>query len=529
MAKQPSSHPPVQTGIARPASSVLLAPARALSSHARRIYGERYQGRYRYAPVIFAFDAFLAGVALSLLGINLFLWIFTSPRNPGLEATVYAPVIIASETVPVEVVVKATDGRMHRGVALTWEFAPSTEVQAMSPPAGLLGSVQLGDIAPFGEAHAKVRIRVHAEVGAAVPLRFRLVEGMWGNSIQGGDVRHVESGVLRADPEVQTDEVFPGASIPLRIQNTGTEDIGPMALRLIRASGAEAHFGNGDNVMQIEQLPAGSSRNIRIQLGTELADSIHLAWQIEQAGRIVYRKSANWKPASGKIPKITVQKNAQGFDILGDADQDIVLLNASKQIEVKKNQSIQIETNAVSSDGVLFAYLIQDEAKQLMPFIQIPVPIKLPFEAEARYYSATGDQLGIGSHPPRVGEITSYWIFWRVGPAPQEIKDVRIQAQLSPGVTRTGAFTSSLSSNAAGDRQSVDWRLPRLELGQTADFGMEVQLEPRPEQAGSILQLLSTSTITSLSEKIEVPPLTTELKTDIKAKSDGIVLPRQGE
>ena len=518
-----SSQGLIQTGVARPAAEVLLAPARALSSHMRRVYGEKYQSRYRYAALVFLFDAFLAGVACCLLAVNIFFWTIGMPHETGLEAMVYAPVVVSSQTIPVEVVVKATDGRMHRNVILTWEFAPSTQIEAMSPSAGLLGSVQLGDIAPFGEAHAKARIRVHAEVGASVPLRFRLSEGMWGKVVQGGDVRRVESGVLRAEPVDTMAAVYPKAVIPIRIQNTGIEDSSPLTFRLIRASGAEASFENADTVFHLEKIAAGSNVDIGIQLGPQLADSIQLVWQLEQSGRIVYRKSEKWARARGSIPNVTWQKTAGGYELTGDSEQDIFLFGVQDQIELHKNQTQQLSATRIPPSGALFASLKDGDKKAWLPSIQFPVTTPIPFEVEARYFSTTGDQLGVGPHPPRVGDVTSYWIFWRLGPAPSATKEMRIQAKLAPGVVRTGGFSASIGSQAASGAEIIDWRIPQLERGQIADFGMEIQTEPTSDQVGKVLPLLSTSTVLGFSQKIEAAPLTSLLITDKKANSDGIV------
>lgn len=513
----------IRTGVARPAATVLLAPARAVSSHMRRVYGEKYQSRYRYAALIFLFDAFLAGIACCLLAVNIFFWTIGMPRETGLEAMVYAPVIVSSQTVPVEVVVKATDGRIHRNVVLTWEFAPSTQVEAMSPSAGLLGSVQLGDIAPFGEAHAKARVRVHAEVGTSIPLRFRLSEGMWGKVVQGGDVRRVESGVLRAEPIDTIPAVYPKAVIPIRIQNTGIEDSGPITFRLIRVSGVEAHIENADTVFHLEKIAAGSKADIGIQLGDQLSDSIQLVWQLEQSGRIVYRKSEKWTRAIGLIPLVTWKKTASGYELTGDAERDIVLLGEHDQIELRKNQSQPVMAATIPPSGTLFASIMDGEKKAWLPSVQFPVTMPIPFDVEARYFSTTGDQLGVGPHPPRIGEVTSYWIFWRLGPAPSATKEMRIQAKLAPGVVRTGGFSASIGTQAASGAETIDWRIPQLERGQIADFGMEIQTEPTSDQVGKVLPLLSTSTVVGFSQKIEAAPLTTWLKTDQKANSDGIV------
>ncbi|MCC7356884.1 hypothetical protein IT408_00020 [Candidatus Uhrbacteria bacterium] len=524
MAKKPSIR--TQTGFLRPTSSVLLAPARAMSSHVRRIYHEKYQGQYRFAFIVFLFDAFLTGIIVTLLGINIFLWASSNSKTSGLEAEVHAPVMIASQTIPVEVVIKSTDGRIHRDVSLTWEFSPSIDVKAMSPAAGLFGSVKLGDISPLSQAHAKVRIQVHAEVGSKVPLRFRVREGLWGNTIQGGEVRQVESGALYAEPAVEAKEVFPGAAIPLRIKNTGNEETDAFILRLIRNTGSNASFGNLGTMVQMEKLAAGEEKIIGIQLDQEISNSVQLTWQLEQQGRIIFRKSGIWKSAVGIAPQVTVKKNEKNIEIQNNNNTDIKIVGMQGEFDVPQNQSRTIDPSQATIGGYVFPYIESSHGSQLVVPTLLPIPVQLPFEAEVRYYSATGDQLGIGPLPPREGELTSYWVLWRVGPVDRELNDLHVHAKLASGVERTGAFTASLGKNNSVDKNEMDWLIPRLEAGTKAEFGLEIQVKPKPEQVGKVLPLVSTSTIENVFVQNWKNPLTSLLDSDFKNKSPGIVLPR---
>ncbi len=65
-------------------------------------------------------------------------------------------------------------------------------------------------------------------------------------------------------------------------------------------------------------------------------------------------------------------------------------------------------------------------------------PTSIVISAAARYYSATGDQVGVGPISPIVGQATRYWIVWSVDPGVNGLKDVTLSGALPSDARATG-------------------------------------------------------------------------------------------
>lgn len=503
----------LMSGVARPASTVLMAPVRALSSHARRRYHERYLGRYRFAPLLFAFDTFLAGVAVSLVFVNIFLWWMAKVPTVQLEASIYAPALITSKTIPVEVVIAGTDGKTHRDVRLNWNLPSSVEVVEFNPKPDFFGRVHLGDVLPMSEVRALAHIRVHAQVGEVIPLRIQLSEGIWGNVIEGKQLRAVESGLIQTDSALSAKSVLPGASIPLRIKNTGAEAVNQVTLRLIRMEGAEAELGQYQSVT-ISRLEANSEQVIALKLGKELAKTIRATWQLEQAGRVIERKTMEWQKSDQVMPDIRVQSGSSSESVIVSSSVAAKLRTSKGEVSLTPGKNT-VPWSVQAEQGT--GFILLESSETLAPAIELPVMVRVPVSAEVRYYSASGDQIGIGPHPPAVGEETTYWAFWRVGPAKQVIPSAQFNLELAPNVFRTGSFAAPSGGTVSQQGKQTIWRISDLAPGAIAEYGMEIGIKPEAGELVLPLLLMNTSTFSMQGYTQAIPPLDTRLQGDEKA------------
>ncbi|MBU1146502.1 hypothetical protein KKD80_03065 [Patescibacteria group bacterium] len=120
----------------------------------------------------------------------------------------------------------------------------------------------------------------------------------------------------------------------------------------------------------------------------------------------------------------------------------------------------------------------------------------LVLESAARYYTPEGDQLGLGPLPPKVGEKTTYWIFWSVNNNLNDLGNVSASAILPPNVSWTGRMSVNLGQltyNSA--RRQVNWRVGEVERYLGEDWpkrgvAFEVILVPTVEQVGSEPELI---------------------------------------
>jgi len=161
------------------------------------------------------------------------------------------------------------------------------------------------------------------------------------------------------------------------------------------------------------------------------------------------------------------------------------------------------------------------------------IKMKSPFWAQffARYWAETGDQLGRGPIPPRVGRATKYWVFWSMGKTTNDLSNIFLQAQLPANVSYTGlsSVTVGDSINYNPDTNIITWSLRDLEStmvgpAQTVALSFEVEVVPTPDQAGSAANLVDWMKMTARDEFTEgevsytAGPITTILTADDRAK-----------
>lgn len=171
---------------------------------------------------------------------------------------------------------------------------------------------------------------------------------------------------------------------------------------------------------------------------------------------------------------------------------------------------------------------------------ELKTPLTTPFNLEsfARYTSPGGDQIGRGSLPPRVGQKTSYWIFWHIDGTTNTISNMMIEGTLPENVSFTGHETASegegVTFNPATRR--VRWSVsnvpPTLDpSSKIFSIAFEVALIPTEIQAKSPAILLKdvnfegTDRVTGVKLEAKKADISTNLPGDQMAKNKGNVRP----
>lgn len=196
------------------------------------------------------------------------------------------------------------------------------------------------------------------------------------------------------------------------------------------------------------------------------------------------------------------------------------------QFEVPKDISV--------NTGIESKYRVEgEEQTALYKTGRTTIKMKSPFWAQffARYWAKTGDQLGRGPIPPRVGRETKYWVFWSMGQTTNDLSNIFLQAQLPSNVTYTGlsSVTVGDSINYNPDNHLITWSLNDLDstmagVGQTVALSFEVEVVPTPEQAGSAANLVDWMKMSGRDDFTEsevsytAGPITTILSADERAK-----------
>ena len=165
---------------------------------------------------------------------------------------------------------------------------------------------------------------------------------------------------------------------------------------------------------------------------------------------------------------------------------------------------------------------------------KITSPIIL--ETFGRYTSPQGDQIGRGPLPPMVGEPTKYWVFMTIHGTTNKLENVKMEADLGPGVTFTGKQSVSYDGSVEYDvaTNSVSWTVGSLPatLAPESDIisaAFEVSLTPTEDMVGETPTLLSAplvtarDTFTGAFVTARGSTITTDLPYDSMAAGLGVV------
>ena len=155
-----------------------------------------------------------------------------------------------------------------------------------------------------------------------------------------------------------------------------------------------------------------------------------------------------------------------------------------------------------------------------------------PLSASARYYSSTGDQLGVGPLPPQVGQQTTYWIAFTLGPTDGRLSAFDLHATLPTGVKATGKYAAPTAASFTTKDNTIEWRAPELSaIGAPGiTFAFEVGFTPSKTQVGSVAPLLSKATAQASTDdgrtlSATSTAVTTDLIDDAKASGKGVIQP----
>ncbi len=190
------------------------------------------------------------------------------------------------------------------------------------------------------------------------------------------------------------------------------------------------------------------------------------------------------------------------------------LLNITPALEVK----IPVITNAV----------YQTSSKT--PDIKIGSQLSL--DAEIRYYTNEGDQLGRGPIPPQVGKQTKYWAVMRITNSTSKLSNLNFSAKLPNYVEWTGKTSVSHGDSVKYDKntKTAYWTLNSLPTQTTVGIYLELAITPITEQVNTTPILLKniqiSATDTYINEKTTKTSqnLDSSMPNDLLAQNKGTLV-----
>lgn len=159
-------------------------------------------------------------------------------------------------------------------------------------------------------------------------------------------------------------------------------------------------------------------------------------------------------------------------------------------------------------------------------------PAALSVKAIGRYYSAEGDQLGVGPLPPAVDIPTNVWIFFETEGSGGRSKNFSMTAQLPENVVWTdkkSVLAGKLSFGQIGKR--VVWEIGQVnERDGVYRAGFEVSLIPTQADLGKVLGLITDIKFSAIEQSCQskiggsLDDITTDLIFDALASGKGRVV-----
>lgn len=535
-------------GVGLQASLVAMAPARSMTSHLRRRYRERYLGRYRFARLVFGFDVFLFCILIALLLLNA-TWLLRASfiQRPGLSMSFTAPPLESATIIPVYVRVSADDDRVHNDVSMRWHLPEWVDVLQADPPIQKDGRVRFGRVAPGNPRESHLLVHVHAAKGARVPFVFRLTQfdplGL-NREVYGSDSREVVASALEATELFVAPRYADGADVPIAIHNRGNLAIPAVSVQLDDPSSATI---GGKQTADVGELLPNESRVLFIRPSS--SSSTSMSWSVLDGPQVVATKRTQPHRVEGTVPVRVIQPlvsdvsaTSVSIDYQSDSAHGALyvvhplLLNERDPFfpahQSKGTVTVPLRPGSTSqTKWVVIPVVLPGIGVDVGPAVEGVIQHALPFHAEARYYTDSGDQIGVGPIPPKVNEETTYWIVWSIGPTDDQFRQVVMSTVLPGWVQATGKFVSSVHGDFEMDGPRVNWSIPSLTVSgnDVQTFAFEVRVTPTRPQQNEMLPLMGTSTLTAIdsatgvSIHAEAMGDDTRLIHDKKAQSDGKV------
>lgn len=160
----------------------------------------------------------------------------------------------------------------------------------------------------------------------------------------------------------------------------------------------------------------------------------------------------------------------------------------------------------------------------------------LSVQAYPVYYTSSGDQLGRGALPPKVGEQNKYWVFIKIINDINDVSTVNVSAQLPSNVTWLDKSNVPIGNAIEYDADSrfISWDISRVPAeANNFGFAFEIAITPTQDQVGNyplLLQNIKISGVDNKTEKIitkNLGSITTKLnQSDRGSLRDGGVVSR---
>lgn len=193
--------------------------------------------------------------------------------------------------------------------------------------------------------------------------------------------------------------------------------------------------------------------------------------------------------------------------------------------EIDPSKTYQVKSYAQFSVGSLATTTDEGKEDTRSNTIINKINSDLSLDEQVRYYNDDNLAVGSGPFPPKVGETTSYKIYWTLTNNLNELSDLRIETVLPAGVgwdEKNRTALGNLSYDAGSNK--VVWdigRLPITAYRSEAEFNLKIT--PAAADKNKIMVLLSGTTIRATDNVTKSPILKTNKAKTTKLEDDPVV------
>ncbi|MCC7523085.1 hypothetical protein IT407_04810 [Candidatus Uhrbacteria bacterium] len=464
------------TGLATHGATVAFTPARAVTSHLRRRYRKHYVPRFRFPRIVFALDLTIFLCAIFLIALQVALFVSLPPRPAPLGLTFTSGPVISASPVTLVATVSSRDGRVRENLTLEWQLPESTEILNADPVIAKDNSVYLGRLEPGQTVESRLIVRLYAPIGDAnIGFRVHDIDGY----LTGDAQRRIESSAIKLEPLFPGSPALRDGKIPYRVQNASDQSIDGVTMLNAEPANLETLYPNQDKIVFV-------SPGSRV---SALVRAVPLVEAQAQSAPVTSSASLRLLESAGSRARFNIQSEESGIVRVyhpGIAHPHV------KSFSVPVGETVvNINLDRATLPGEAW-YAVFEGAGGQTNIELSKISTSFEVSASARYYASTGDQIGIGPIPPRVGEETKYWVQLKIAPTQSDIADIKVMATLGNGVAPTGRSALPSGGGISQSSDQLVWSIPYLASSENgAEARFEVSITPSSSDRGKSMLLIA--------------------------------------
>jgi len=266
--------------------------------------------------------------------------------------------------------------------------------------------------------------------------------------------------------------------------------------------------------------------------GTDPIGDVSFALKIDGAGKTI---PIDWNKADLRNGK----QNGGEVDWNGNTTADLKELKPNDNGVIDFSLPLLSGVSDSSADHITFklittiSKLADGSAPRTIESnpINISISSNVGFQAEARYFNQEDQPVGTGPLPPRVGQTTSYRVFWNINNSLHDLSGIKISTTIPKNVTWADKKSTDIGAiDFNTTTRTATWSIGKLPKSiPSAGAWFDLTITPKTADIGKFVTLTNSTSFTAKDTKTNtdltnsVSELTTELPSDSNANGKGTV------